>query len=560
MKNDEPDFRIGCRELASRSFTLRANKTAAHSPMPRPCVAANVNPPRRKVAAALRNSCFALFALCALAYGQTNADACAKLAALKLTNATITSANIVEAGAFSTPGGTGPRNASGFKDLPAFCRVAATLTPSSDSDIKIEVWLPVANWNGKLMAVGNGGWSGAIGYAALARELARGYAAVSTDTGHMGGSASFALGHPEKLVDFAWRAVHEMTVQAKVIIAAHYGRAPKYSYWHGCSSGGRQGLKEAQRFPHDFDGIIAGAPVNNFIRQRAGIISVAQAASSGDAYIPPTKYKLIHEAVMKACDKLDGVADNVLENPAACKFDPQSLQCKGPQAGKDAPDCLTAAQVGSARRIYAATKHPNTGEVIFPGLMPGTELEWDTPASAEGARATATDYFKYVLFKNPQWDWRSFDLARDTAAAEQLDQGLLAAMNADLTPFFKRGGKLLLYHGWADQNVAPVNTINYYQNVLRTAGKAKEAVRLFLVPGMGHCGGGDCPNVFDAVAALEQWVEHDKPPQQIIASRMKNGVANRTRPLCPYPQVAQYKGSGSTDEAANFVCQMPANK
>jgi feruloyl esterase len=349
-----------------------------------------------KIFLAIFDSSLLLIALCAFAYGQTNADACAKLATLKLTNATITSAHIVEAGAFTTPGATARRNAPDFKGLPAFCRVAATLTPSSDSDIKIEVWLPVANWNNKLMAVGNGGWSGAISYPALARELARGYAATSTDTGHTGSSASFALGHPEKLVDFAWRAVHEMTVQAKTIIAAQYGRAPRFSYWNGCSSGGRQGLKAAQRFPADFDGIIAGAPVNNFIRQRAGIISVAQAVSGGDAYIPPAKYKMIHAAVLQACDKLDGVADGVLENPKACQFDPQVLQCKG----EDAADCLTAAQVASARRIYAATKHPNTNEIIFPGLLPGTELEWDTPASKEGARATATDYFKYVLFKN----------------------------------------------------------------------------------------------------------------------------------------------------------------
>jgi feruloyl esterase len=265
---------------------------------------------------------------------------------------------------------------------------------------------------------------------------------------------------------------------------------------------------------------------------------------------------LIHAAVMQACDKLDGVADGVLENPKVCQFDPQVLQCKG----DDAADCLTAAQVASARRIYAVTNNPKTGEVIFPGLMPGTELEWDTPASKEGARSTATDYFKYVLFKNPQWDWRSFDLARDTAAAEQLDRGLLTAMNTNLKPFFARGGKLLLYHGWADQNVAPENTINYYENVRKAVGKAQDSMRLFLIPGMGHCGGGDGPNVFDAVAALEQWVEHGQPPQRIIAARMSNGVANRTRPLCPYPQAAKYKGSGSTDEAANFVCQMPATK
>src|SRR5947208_4555408 len=259
---------------------------------------------------------------------------CEKLASLALPNTTITVAQSVAAGEFKPPAGP----AVPFENLPAFCRVAATLTPSKDSDIKIEVWLPVSGWNGKFQAVGNGGWSGAVSLGALASAVRRGYAAASTDTGHSGGSASFALGHPEKLVDFAWRAVHEMTVQAKAIVSAYYGSGPKFSYWNGCSSGGKQGLKEAQRFPKDYDGIIAGAPANYWTHLMAGDLWPAHATHKDPAsYIPPEKYQLIHRAALEACDALDGVKDGLLEDPTRCNFDAKTLLC----AGEDTSACLT---------------------------------------------------------------------------------------------------------------------------------------------------------------------------------------------------------------------------
>jgi len=278
---------------------------------------------------------------------------CERLARLSLPTTQITSAETVAAGAFVPPGlpaGAPAIPAAAVRNLPAFCRVAATLTPTSDSDVKIEVWLPASGWNGKFQGVGNGGWSGAIVYFALAAALRDGYATASTDTGHSGGSGSFALGHPEKLIDFGYRAVHEMTLKAKSIVKAYYGEAPRLSYWNGCSSGGKQGLKEAQRFPEDYDGIIAGAPANNWTHLEAQQIWIAQAVHRDEAsFIPASKYPLIHRAVIHACDALDGVIDGLLENPAACRFDPSVLQCK---AG-DEPTCLTAAQVDSARKIYS---------------------------------------------------------------------------------------------------------------------------------------------------------------------------------------------------------------
>src|SRR5437870_8588057 len=293
---------------------------------------------------------------------------CESLSSLKLPDATITMAQAVAAGAFAPAGGGGRGGGNAFADLPAFCRVAATLKPSGDSDIKIEVWLPASGWNGKFEAVGNGGWAGIIALPAMAAAVQRGYATAGTDTGHEGGTAVFALGHPEKLADFGYRAVHEMTVKAKSIISAYYGDAPKLSYWNGCSSGGREGLKEAQKFPADFDGIIAGAPANYWTHLVTHAIWVGQAVHQEEAsFIPQSKYKLIHDAVIEACDARDAVKDGVLENPAQCKFDPAVLQCK---AG-DASSCLTSPQVEAASKIYAPATNPRTKQILFPGLMQG---------------------------------------------------------------------------------------------------------------------------------------------------------------------------------------------
>ena len=287
------------------------------------------------------------------------AASCESLATLVLPNTTITSAQVVAPGAFVPPGGPGKgKGANIYKELPEFCRVAATLKPSGDSDIKVEFWLPTSNWNRKLQSVGNGGWAGVISYSALADAVKAGYASASTDTGHVGGSGSFALEHPEQLIDFSWRSEHEMTLKAKAVVQAFYGSAPRLSYWNGCSTGGRQGLKEAQKFPDDYDGIIAGAPAN----RTAISLWIAFAVLKDPAsYIPPAKYPVIHQAVLDACDLRDGVKDGLIEDPTRCKFDPKVLLCKN----GDGPSCLTAPQVEAAKKIYSAATNPRTGQELF---------------------------------------------------------------------------------------------------------------------------------------------------------------------------------------------------
>jgi feruloyl esterase len=468
------------------------------------------------------------------------AASCESLARLSLPDTTITQVQHVAEG-------------------PAYCRVEATLKPTSDSDIKIEVWLPDSPWNGKYMAVGNGGWSGAINQRAMAEALRRGYATSSTDTGHAGGSASFALGHPEKLIDYAYRSEHEMTATAKAVIAAYYGSGPRLSYWNGCSAGGKQGLKEAQRYPEDFDGIIAGSPAGNWTGRAAQSVWVAQAVHNDEAsYIPPAKYSYIHKAALAACDALDGVEDGVLEDPSRCRFDPKLLECKG----ADGPGCLTPAQVEAARKIYGDSVNPRTKQVLYPGLQPGSELGWSTWAGPQPL-AIGLDYFKYVVFENQSWDFRTLDFDKDIARAEKLDGRRINATDPNLKPFFARGGKLIQYHGWSDPQISPGNSVDYYKSVLGTLGDTPEAAarvrdsyRLFMVPGMAHCGGGEGTSSFDMAAAMEQWVEAKRPPGRIIASRVRNGKVDRTRPLCPYPQIAVYKGTGSTDDETNFACRV----
>jgi feruloyl esterase len=474
----------------------------------------------------------------------TAGRSCESLSSQALPDTTISRAESVGAGSFET-----------LKNLPAFCRVAATLKPTPDSDIKIEVWMPASDWNGKFQAVGNGGWAGSISYPAMGDALRRGYATSSTDTGHAGAGGSFALGHPEKLIDYAYRSEHEMTVKAKAIIAAYYGAAPTRSYWTGCSAGGRQGLKEAQQFPEDFDGIVAGAPAADWTGRAAASLRVAQALHRDEAsYIPATKYPLVHDAVLEACDGLDGVKDGVIEDPQRCTFDPKVLECKG----ADSPACLTTPQVTASLAIYAAAINPGTKREIT-GLAPGSERGWITWGGPQPL-GISFDHFKYVVFKDPNWDYRTFSFERDVVAAEQIDGGTVNALDPNLKAFFDRGGKLLQYHGWSDPQISPGNSVQYYKRVAERMGgpdRIQHAYRLFMVPGMAHCGGGEGPNAFDMVGALEQWVEKGAAPDRIVASRMRDGKADRTRPLCPYPQVATFKGSGGTDDAVSFVCKQP---
>jgi feruloyl esterase len=479
------------------------------------------------------------------------AATCDRLATPSLPNATLTSA-LVAAGRFTPPGGGA---APAFDSLPAFCRVTAALHPTSDSDIRLEVWLPVDGWNGKLQSVGNGAWAGTVPYPALGTALAAGYAAAGTDTGHIGNTATFVPGHPEKLVDYGYRAVHEMTVAAKAIVAAFYGNGPWLSYWNGCSTGGRQGLMEALRYPADYDGVIAGAPVNFRTHQLTWEIWVAQAVHKDAASdIPPAKYPAIHRAALNACDARDGLTDGLIDSPDSCRFDPKVLAC---QAG-DTDSCLTAPQVEAARRIYSPAVNPKTKQEIFPALQPGSELGWGGLAGPQPV-GEAVEFFQYVVFNDPAWDFRT--LAWETAA-DAADRAAAAQINVtdpNLKPFFDRGGKLLLYHGWSDQLVAPLNSVNYYRQIVSTVGRstADASVRLFMMPGMNHCAGGDGPNTFDRMDVIERWVERKQAPGRIEASHATNGRIDRTRPLCPYPQVARYTGTGSLDDAASFVCRTP---
>jgi feruloyl esterase len=481
------------------------------------------------------------------------ATSCESLTSLPLPHGTISLATPVEAGTFPAPPGRGP-GAAVYKTLPAFCRIAATLKPSTDSDIRIEIWMPASGWNGKLQSVGNGAWAGTISYPAMATALATGYAAASTDTGHVGNNPDFIPDHPEKVIDFAYRSVHEMTVAAKAIVAAYYSKVPQYSYWNGCSTGGRQAMTEAQRFPNDYDGIVAGAPANYVTRLQGSQVWTAAVTHKDEAgYIPPAKYAAIHKAALDRCDMLDGVKDGVIEDPTRCIFDPRILECKG----EDGPSCLTAPQVEVARRIYAGPAS-RSGQNIFPGLEPGSEMGLAT-LSGPKPMDLAVDTYKYLVFRDPKWNYLTFNPDADLARAEETTSALMNSVNPNLQPLFAHGGKLLHYHGWADPGIAPGNSVNYYKSVLEAmGGKAKvdNSYRLFMVPGMGHCGGGDGTSTFDMVSALDQWVTQGKAPEQISASKVVNGIAVRTRPLCPYPQVATYKGSGSTDDAANFSCRV----
>ncbi len=480
--------------------------------------------------------------------GALRAQSCESLTKLASPTASITLAKTIDAGSFAPSAHPGT-----LRNLPAFCRVAATLKPTSDSDIRAEIWLPVSGWNDKYLAVGSGGWGGDIAYDEMADALRRGYATSATDDGHSGRGASFIVGHPEKFVDFAYRAEHEMTVEAKKLIANFYGRAPRYSYWSGCSGGGREGLLQAYRYPDEFDGIIAGDPAN--IRRNAWALWIAtQTFKDRAAYIPPAKYAMIHSAVLDACDANDGLKDGLIGDPESCHFDFKVLECKA----ADGPDCLTTRQVQSAQTMLSPATTAS-GEVLFPRLEPGAELRWARLAGGPRPADLFLDEFRYVVYHDPDWDWRTFDLERDAAKAHAIDKDV-DELDPHLAAFAKHGGKLLVYHGWADQQVSPGSSVEFYRSAVNLSGDPAHAanwIRLFMAPGMAHCSGGEGPDTFDPIRVIEQWVEQGKAPAQIIAAHSTASQVDRTRPLCPYPQVARYNGAGSVDEASNFRCKAP---
>ncbi len=496
---------------------------------------------------------------------------CGSLATLKLPHTSITVAQSVAPGAFTQPREKFDMTNGTYDKLPAFCRVAGVLQPSADSNIRFEVWMPASNWNRKFQGVGNGGFAGYLPFPDLAAQLELNYATAGTDTGHIGGDASWAPGHPDKTIDFGYRAIHETAVVAKAIVKEFYGEGPAHSYFAGCSNGGRQALMEAQRYPEDYDGIIAGAPAAYWTHNFASFIWTLTTFGPAGAYIPSAKLNAIQAASVATCDADDGVKDGVIDNPSKCRWNPEVLLCKG----ADSPTCLTPPQIKALEALYGGPKKVN-GEQIYPGWYPGAEGEpggwslWLTGMANtfSGQIYLGTQFFGSMVLEKPFWSFYDFDLDKDVQTADEKLGKVLNAMNPDLTAFQRRGGKLILFHGWSDAAVSPKNTINYYESVLKTMGdeKTRQSVRLFMVPGMEHCGAGNGTCFFGQVGkgipydpdhdvnlAMERWVEKGTAPDTIVAFRpLSAGI--RTRPLCPYPKVARWKGQGSTDEAVNFAC------
>ena len=483
---------------------------------------------------------------------------CAALAALTIPGVSIVSAAPVPAGPFKMP--NGPATAPSLV-VPALCRVVAVATPTSDSHITIEVWIPEGNgWNGKFQGVGTGGFAGSISYAALAEGARRGYATASTDTGHVGDDLTFGSGHPEKIVDWGFRSIHLMTEVGKLIVRNQAGRFPDRSYFNGCATGGHQAMMEVQRFPGDYDGVVAGNPAADRTNEIVAYLWawLATHAVDGTSLTAPSKLQLLTKSAVAACDADDGVTDGVIDDPRQCHFDPASLLC----TGRSSDSCLTPTELGAVRKVYDGPTSPRTGRQIFPGFPLGSEAYG--PGAGEGWRnfldvpePRRVGLFPSFVFNNPNWDWRTFDWDRDVEFTSS-KVGFLNATAHDLSTFRDRGGKIVMHTGWVDPILPAPDVIAYYEEVTQAMGgpeRTGDFFRLFLAPGMGHCSGGPGPNTFDALASLETWVEHGTAPERIIAAR-RGGVGDvaRTRPLCVYPQVARWTGRGSIDNARNFAC------
>ena len=523
------------------------------------------------------------------AFGQKAAGAtrtCESLGQLELTDAKVLSAQTVAAGAFTPPPNMAPwlaGNSGFYKTLAAFCRVVVEAKPSADSSIKIEVWMPAEEWNGKFRGQGNGGFAGEIGYFGMGLALLQGYATAGTDTGHSaeGTDAGWALGHPEKVTDFGYRAIHIMTTIAKAAIKAFYGNGPQHSYFGACSNGGRQALMEAQRFPEDYDGILAGAPANFWTHLLTKALADGQATTLDPAsYIPAGKLPAIERAANAACDAQDGVTDGILNEPGKCHFDPAALLCKE----GDSEKCLTAPQVAALKKLYAGPKDAK-GRQIFPGYLPGAEEGqggWGTwitgPAPGKSLLfAFSGGYFSRMVYEKADWNYKDANIDEAMKAADEKTAKILNATDPNLAAFKARGGKLIIYHGWNDAAISALSAIQYYDSVVSTMGgrETDAFARLYMAPGVQHCAGGPGPDSFgqngsaegkdpqhNVSLALEQWVEKGTAPSAIIATKYADGDSSKsvkmTRPLCPYPQVAKYKGSGDANDAGSFVCTTPS--
>jgi feruloyl esterase len=461
-----------------------------------------------------------------------------------------------------------------------FCRVVGLATPTSDSKVGFEVWMPPLNtWNGKFQGVGSGSSAGSIATAAMLVALMDGYAAMATDNGHVtdatrpNGAAeqTWALGHPEKMIDFAYRGLHVATVAGKSVTQSFYSKAASKSYFVGCSQGGHHALMEASRYADDYDGIVAGAPAWQWANLMVAELWNSMPALKDPTAITAPKMTLLNNAVVAACDALDGVTDGVIDDPRKCTYDPAVLQC----TGADSATCLTSVQVAAAKQIYGGAKYAN-GTTIFPPYTRGSELGWTSLYTGATPGGSGWDFFRYSAFQTPTFNNSTFNFDSDTdramntlVAGEPLSSVYNATAN--LTPFQTRGGKLIIYHGWADQQISPSSSLDYYQRVVSSVGQpvTDSFLKMFMMPGIGHCSGG--PGVakiggstgaaasadadHDVVRALDRWVTQGIAPASLIGTRLESApITARTRPLCAYPKVAKYKGSGSIDDAANFSC------
>ena len=495
---------------------------------------------------------------------------CASLKTLAIPNTTILSADAVPAGSFTAPGTTAV-----IADLPDFCRVVATVTPVAGSNIGIEVWLPSKIWNGRYQQVGTHGLGATIYRSEMAPQLRRGFATAATDMGHTAASGPFdptwAFGNPQRIVDYAYRAVHELADKSKTLIASYYGRAQDYAYYNGCSKGGADGLKSAQLYPQDFNGIIAGGAAQYFTH--AATAQLVQNLRWAGAGITGTSgqatLRLAQSLAIAACDRIDGVADGLIANPTRCTWDPTTAVC---QAGQDPATCFTPAQAAAIKANYDPVRDPVTNAVVFGGLSRGEEHD----SIKFGINSAPFGIALYqIATGDPTWTPARFDLHRDLPLLDQVLADTNAT-NPDLGAFRKAGGKLIQWHTWDDSQFMPTPTLGYYEQVAALSGgieSTQKFYRLFMVSAQGHCSGdGQGPANFgaenqlavsndaehDMVTALQQWVEHSTAPDHLVVSRYKNNdVAqgiDMQRPVCPYPTEAIYKGSGDTTQATSFYC------
>jgi len=507
------------------------------------------------------------------------AVSCESLANLKLPDVSITSAKSVPAGEFTPPAGEGRGAPRSLGQLPAHCAIEGVIKPTPVSVINFQVWMPASDWNGKFEGLGNGGLAGTLSYGPMANALRDGFAAASTDTGHTTKESPLWLEDRERLTDYSSRGFHLTTVTAKAIIDAFYGQAAKYSYYLGCSTGGKMGLMEAQRFPADYDGIVAGDAANFWTHQMMNEIWDGVATSTPETNLSLDNLQMIQTAALKACDALDGLADGLINDPSKCHFDPKQLQCK---AGETS-GCLTAAQVGAVEKMYSGPVNPRTGKKLYAGMYPGNEVGWGKPGGQmvinrdNTSGVSSNEFYAYAMFHNPDWKFRTFDFDRDIQAADEKLGPITNATDPNLEEFRRMGHKLLYYHGTADPLIPAQNGIDYYQSVVtaqKSASRTDEFFKVFLVPGMYHCANGPGATAFggnspapqkdadhDLMSAIQKWVESGAAPQKIIATKYVDnapakGIAMQ-RPLCAYPMSARYNGSGDPNAASSFSCAKP---